>query len=129
LKIYINQNSKNRKKIRIKFKKKLKEFARDLIESDVKKICSREKISFNKIAIREQKTRWGSCSSQKNLNFNWKIILAPKSVYRYVLVHEISHLIEHNHSPAFWDLVKKLHPNYENDKHWLKENSTKLEVI
>ena len=75
---------------------------------------------------REQKTRWGSCSSEKNLNFNWKLILAPPEVLDYVVVHELCHLKEMNHSKAFWEEVGKVMPEYETHKLWLKENGWRL---
>ena len=81
---------------------------------------------YRNITIREQKTRWGSCSSEKNLNFNWKLILAPPEVLDYVVVHELCHLKEMNHSKAFWDEVGKVMPEYETYKLWLKENGWKL---
>ena len=83
-------------------------------------------VSYRNITIREQKTRWGSCSSEKNLNFNWKLILAPPEVLDYVVVHELCHLKEMNHSKAFWDEVGKVMPEYETYKLWLKENGWKL---
>jgi len=72
------------------------------------------------ITLREQKTKWGSCSSLGNLNFNWKLIMAPPDVLDYVVVHELCHLIELNHSPAFWALVKKHKPDYERWRDYLK---------
>ena len=83
-------------------------------------------VSYRNITIREQKTRWGSCSSEKNLNFNWKLILAPPEVLDYVVVHELCHLKEMNHSKAFWDEVGKVMPEYETHKLWLKENGWRL---
>ena len=78
------------------------------------------------IKIRQMKTRWGSCSSEKNLNFNWKLILAPPEVLDYVVVHELCHLKEMNHSKAFWNEVEKVMPEYETYKLWLKENGWRL---
>ena len=72
-----------------------------------------------RIAIREQKTRWGSCSSKDNLNFNWKLIMAPPQVLDYVVIHELCHLIEFNHSPRFWALVERQMPDYGAWKKWL----------
>ena len=83
-------------------------------------------VSYRNITIREQKTRWGSCSSEKNLNFNWKLILAPPEVLNYVVIHELCHLKEMNHSKAFWDEVEKVMPEYETYKLWLKENGWRL---
>jgi predicted metal-dependent hydrolase len=67
---------------------------------------------FNTISIKNQKTRWGSCSRRGNLNFNYKIILFPERVADYIIVHELCHLQEFNHSPKFWDLVEKTIPEY-----------------
>ena len=109
------------------------ELSRDELEKIKKKIESRVNaykkamgVTIGWITIRNQKTRWGSCSSEKNLNFNWKLILAPPEVLDYVVVHELCHLKEMNHSKAFWDEVGKVMPEYETYKLWLKENGWKL---
>ena len=81
-----------------------------------------------RIAIREQKSRWGSCSSKDNLNFNWKLMLAPPEALEYVVVHELCHLIEFNHSAKFWRLVESRMPEYELAKKWLKDHGKMLEI-
>ncbi|MDO5134770.1 MAG: SprT family zinc-dependent metalloprotease [Eubacteriales bacterium] len=88
--------------------------------------AKRLQVHYNRITIREQRTRWGSCSSNQNLNFNWKLILAPMEVLDYVVVHELCHLKEMNHSPAYWREVEKILPDYERQKDWLKQNGWKL---
>jgi len=80
----------------------------------------------NRITIKEQKRRWGSCSSQGNLNFNWKAIMAPAAVLDYIIVHELCHLIHFNHSRDFWKLVATILPDYKNRRQWLKENGSTL---
>jgi len=70
------------------------------------------KYSLNSISIRNQKTRWGSCSEKRNLNFNYKILFLPKKMRDYIIVHEICHLKEFNHSKKFWLLVGKSVPDY-----------------
>lgn len=80
------------------------------------------------IHIREQKTRWGSASSQRNLNFNWKLILAPPEVLDYVVVHELCHLKHMNHAKEFWNLVEQIMPDYRKWREWLKEHGSELEV-
>ena len=79
-----------------------------------------------RITIREQKTRWGSCSGKGNLNFNWKLIMAPPQVLDYVVIHELCHLYEFNHSPRFWALVAAQMPDYEIWKKWLKNHRDDL---
>ena len=79
-----------------------------------------------RVTIREQKTRWGSCSSRRNLNFNWKLIMAPPPVLDYVVIHELCHLHEFNHSPRFWQLVAAQMPEYKSWKKWLKQHGAEL---
>jgi predicted metal-dependent hydrolase len=70
------------------------------------------KLKFNRINIKNQKTRWGSCSQKGNLNFNYKIALLPERLVDYIIVHELCHLEEFNHSKKFWSLVSKAMPDY-----------------
>lgn len=79
-----------------------------------------------RVAIREQKTRWGSCSGKGNLNFNWKLIMAPPQVLDYVVIHELCHLREFNHSPRFWALVEGQMPEYKSWKKWLDTHKEDL---
>ena len=79
-----------------------------------------------RVAIRDQKSRWGSCSQKGNVNFNWKLIMAPPPALDYVVIHELCHLYEFNHSPRFWALVEAQMPEYEVWKKWLKEHAKEL---
>ena len=79
-----------------------------------------------RIAIRDQKSRWGSCSQKGNVNFNWKLIMAPPEALDYVVVHELCHLYEFNHSPRFWALVENQIPDYAVWKKWLKQHAEDL---
>ena len=83
-------------------------------------------VSYGRISIREQKTRWGSCSSKGNLNFNWRLILAPEEVLDYVVVHELAHRRGMNHSKAFYSLVESGLPDYRRAQKWLKDNGPPL---
>lgn len=76
--------------------------------------------TFGKVSIKNQKSRWGSCSSKGNLNFNYQIIKLPPECADYIIVHEICHLKEFNHSKKFWELVAKTIPNYKEIKNELK---------
>lgn len=77
---------------------------------------------YNRVTLRNQKSRWGSCSRLKNLNFNWRLIMAPIEVIDYVVVHELCHLKEMNHSSRFWKLVENTIPHYQSCRRWLREN-------
>ena len=85
----------------------------------VRNFASAMGITVGRISIRNQKTRWGSCSSEGNLNFNCLLMLAPESVRDYVIVHELCHRIEMNHSKRFWDLVSSYIPDYKQSIKWL----------
>lgn len=81
---------------------------------------------FGSLTIREQRSRWGSCSSLRNLNFNWRLLMAPDEVIDYVVIHEIAHLKELNHSPAFWQIVETYDAAYKEHRQWLKEHGLEL---
>lgn len=83
-------------------------------------------VTYRRIRIAEQKTVWGSCSSSGTLSFHWKLMLAPIRVQEYVIVHEMCHLVEMNHSKAFWSLVESQMPDYKEQRKWLKENGHTL---
>lgn len=103
-------------------KKKYRSLARKQITSYVEHYAAKMNVSYGRIAIREQKTCWGSCSSKKNLNFNWKLVLMPKEIMEYVVVHELAHLFEMNHSSAFWAIVENVLPDYRQRRSWLHKN-------
>lgn len=82
--------------------------------------------TYNRITIRDQKTRWGSCSARGTLSFNWRLMLAPPAILDYVVVHELCHLTHMNHSPAFWQAVEAVYPDYREARKWLKEHGQEL---
>ncbi len=83
-------------------------------------------VRYGNITIRNQRTRWGSCSSKRNLNFNCLLMLVPAEVCDYVVVHELAHLKELNHSPQFWAEVQKIIPDFRRHRKWLKDNQAAL---
>lgn len=83
---------------------------------------------YTRITIREQKTRWGSCSSRGTLSFNWKLMLAPPAVLDYVVVHELCHLKHMDHSREFWAAVEEVLPDYKEKRKWLKEHGSELQI-
>lgn len=85
-------------------------------------------VQFNECKISEMKYRWGSCTPKNNINFNWRIIKAPMFVIRYLVVHELIHLIESNHTPIFWNILSIQVPDYQKAKDWLKVNGHLLEL-
>ena len=80
------------------------------------------------VSVREYKSRWGSCSIHGDISYNWKVIIAPHRIVDYVVVHELCHMLEHNHSPAYWKRVKRTIADYEDCREWLKINGSRLVV-
>lgn len=83
-------------------------------------------VEYEKIEIRNQRTKWGSCSTTGTVGLNWRLMMAPPDVVDYVVVHELAHLRETNHDSSFWSLVAEHDPDYESHAGWLAENSTRL---
>jgi len=100
--------------------------AKKMIEKRVAYFRPFVKEQIGTIRIKEQKSRWGSCSGKGNLNFNWRLILAPPEVLDYVVAHEMAHLKYMDHSTAFWNHVSELMPDYSQWNNWLKQNGTYL---
>ncbi len=85
--------------------------------------------SYTSITIRDQKTRWGSCSSSGTLSFNYRLIFAPPAILDYVVVHELCHLTHMNHSKDFWNMVESVLPDYKERRQWLKEHGQELNLL
>lgn len=81
---------------------------------------------FTRVTLRDTRSRWGSCSSAGNLMFSWRLVMAPPDVLDYVAAHEVAHLAEMNHSPAYWDTVARICPNYKAPRNWLRQNGQHL---
>ena len=100
--------------------------AGELLVERIRLYSSFTGLSPKKVAIKEQKTRWGSCSSKGNINLNWKLVMSPLPIVDYVVIHELCHMKEMNHSGKFWSLVEAVMPDYKVYKKWLKENGCTL---
>ena len=106
--------------------KKLREKARLLVTERVQHYAPLIGVTYHRIAIRTQHTRWGRCSGNGTLNFNCLLALVPMDVLDYVVVHELCHRKELNHSDRFWREVSKILPDYKTSQKWLKENGSNL---
>jgi predicted metal-dependent hydrolase len=91
------------------------------------KLCAEQlEVRINRIAIREVRSRWGSCSHQKNLSYSWRLIFAPEEVANYVCAHEVAHLIHMNHSREFWKTVELICEDYKTHRQWLRTHGQTL---
>lgn len=90
--------------------------------------CPKMDLSPQKIALKEQKMRWGTCTSVGAVYLNWRIMMAPMSIVDYVIVHELAHLKHPDHSRSYWQLVRSILPDYELRKEWLRVNGPKLSI-
>jgi predicted metal-dependent hydrolase len=100
--------------------------AREEIGARLDRACAEAGLSYTKITIRDQRTRWGSCSRSGAMSFNWRLMLAPEAVLDYVIWHEVCHLAVMDHSTRFWSLVTQYCPGYREQMAWLKRNSGTL---
>ena len=113
-------------KITPESEREFRRLAKEKIPKRVALFAEQVGVDYGKITIKDTKSRWGSCSYQGNLNFCWRLILAPEEVLDYIVVHELCHRLEMNHSARFWAEVKRVLPEYEKGKEWLKENGLAL---
>ena len=106
--------------------KELRERAKSVLAQRTAYFARQVGVTYGRITVRDQKTRWGSCSQTGNLNFNFRLILAPLEVLDYVVVHELCHRRRMNHSTQFWQEVAQVLPDYRKRKAWLTENGWRL---
>ena len=106
--------------------KELRERAKSVLAQRTAYFARQVGVTYGRITVRDQKTRWGSCSQTGNLNFNFRLILAPSEVLDYVVVHELCHRRQMNHSAQFWQEVAQVLPDYRKRKAWLTENGWRL---
>ena len=103
-----------------------REQARIEIERVLRRESKRLNVGYNGLQIRDQRSRWGSCSSRGVLSFNWRLVVAPPAILSYVVVHELCHIVRHDHSPVFWQLVELARPTYREERDWLGEHGHEL---
>lgn len=102
------------------------ENANNVILNRVNTLSSKYNLLPSKVLIRNQKSRWGSCNSRREIRLNWRLVLMPDDVMDYIIIHELCHLKHLNHSNSFWSLVHKLDPDFQVSKEWLKENGLSI---
>ena len=100
--------------------------AAKLIKERLDKWGDRLNVGYNRVTIRGQKTRWGSCSHKGNLSFNWRLLMVPEPVLNYVIIHELTHIKEMNHSKKFWQLVTEHCPHWREHRKWLRVHESAL---
>ncbi len=111
-------NLENKELVKIWYKKNTLIFMKEKLDFFTKKFG----LKYNKIKITSASKRWGSCSGKGNINFSWKLIMAPQEIVEYVIIHEIAHLRHKNHSQKFWKFVEEMMPDYKKHDNWLKKN-------
>lgn len=124
-------HQKHHWKVKEKLIKFYKDQARGYIEKRIVQVALNNNLDFNSLKITSAKTRWWSCTSKKNINFSYRLIWAPRDTIDYVIIHELSHLVELNHSEKFRSVVKKISENegivnYKEAKRWLNKNGNLL---
>lgn len=112
-----------------KVKAFLQELAKKELEARVAIETMKLGVKYQSVTVRDTSTRWGSCSEKGNLSFSWRLVCAPREVLEYVVAHEVAHLVEMNHSRAFWRLVEDIFPQHRAARKWLKDNGSSLHRI
>jgi hypothetical protein len=107
----------------------LKKQALKHLKQRAAELASQFNLSYQRLSLNNAGTNWGSCSSKGSLHFNWRLIQCPPEVIDYIIIHELGHLMEMNHSPRYWDLVQSMCPDYEIRQSWLKRNSSRLRLL
>ncbi len=102
--------------------------AKTLIKSLASEYAKKMNTSYSAISFSDTKSKWGSCTHDNRLQFNWRLIMAPLLVVRYVVIHELSHTTAKNHSGIFWNNVRTINPSYKNQIKWLKEHGDSLKI-
>jgi predicted metal-dependent hydrolase len=100
-----------------------------ILEHKAREFAAAFGVKYGRFSIRGQRTRWASCSHRGTLSFNWRLIMAPEPVVDYVVIHEVAHLKEMNHTRRFWGLVAERCPSWRQHKKWLDDHGTELAAV
>lgn len=128
-KIYVNTTSLSHTYLQTLYNKKLRPLALKLIKAELKELSAQHGFKPGSVSVRNQSTRFGSCSYQGNLSFNWQIIFFPKPIFTHIILHELTHLNIKNHSSEFWHQLAIYDPDYKKHNLWLKNEGTKYFII
>ena len=102
--------------------------AQEKLEEKTHRYAKILQIEPNCVSVKDYKSRWGSCSTTGDISYNWRIVMAPHHIVDYVVVHELCHLLEHNHSAVYWRHVERIIPDFKKCREWLKQNSERLRI-
>lgn len=121
-------DSERKDKLKKKFIDFYKKRGLDIVKPQIEKLTNALGISYKNISINSAQSRWGSCSTKGNINFSWKLFLAPPEIIEYVVIHEVCHLVHHNHGKEFWELVHSFDSDYKNHRKWLQTRGHTLSL-
>lgn len=131
LKVHIPQNLQDKNlilNVEVELLSWYKAQARRVLQDKLDKQAKQMQVAFHTFRLKEQKTRWGSCSSKGNINLNWRIIMAPDEAIDYIIIHELAHLTHLNHSDLFWQRVATFMPDYADWKQWFRDHGRELSL-
>jgi predicted metal-dependent hydrolase len=127
--IYANVSKITETHVKKELEKRLRIYALILIKNELKEISKTYNFKYSRVLVKNQKSRYGSCSSQGNLNFNWQIIFFPYDKFRHILFHELTHLKIKNHSKTFWNQLSLYDPDSKKNNNWLKTEGTRHFIV
>ncbi|MGB9893381.1 MAG: M48 family metallopeptidase, partial [Candidatus Saccharicenans sp.] len=110
------------------FEKLYRKMARSYLSRRVEELATINGFEFQKFRLSSARSRWGSCSARKTISLTWRLIMAPPQIIDYVIIHELAHTREKNHSRAFWNLVAQYVPDYKSKRRWLKSNGFRFNL-
>lgn len=126
--MYIHTNSMKEENLKLILEEWYRKETKKIIQEYIEKYKTNFKETIKEVKIKTQKKRWGSCTYDNKLLFNWKLSMAPKEVIEYVVIHELCHMKHKNHSKDYWSEVNKNMPSYKERHNWLKQNGYKLYI-